>query len=107
MRICSKPLFITNTLKLAINGIFPTMARPAPTPTMFASAMPQEMNRSGNSLAKYVVMVDFERSASTTTTSLFSRPSSTTMRPKASRVDGPILISNLGFAVLIWAGMVS
>src|ERR1039458_10588941 len=68
MRICSKPLFITNTLKLATNGIFPTMARPAPTPTMFASAMPQEKKRSGNSFSKYVVMVDFERSASTTTT---------------------------------------
>src|ERR1017187_6721134 len=77
MRICSKPLFITNTLKLATNGIFPTMAKPAPTPTMFDSAIPQEKKRPGNSLAKYVVMVDFERSASTTTTSLFSRPSST------------------------------
>src|ERR1039458_2768616 len=51
MRICSKPLFITNTLKLAINGIFPTMARPAPTPTMFASAMPQEKKRSRNSFS--------------------------------------------------------
>src|SRR5258708_193798 len=34
-------------------------------------------------------MVDLERSASTTTTSLFSRPSSTSVRPKASRVAGP------------------
>ena len=31
---------------------------------MLASAMPQEKKRSGNSLAKYVVMVDLERSAS-------------------------------------------
>src|SRR5450432_4393184 len=43
-------------------------------------------------------MVDFERSASTATISLFSRPSSTSVRPKASRVAGPSLISNLVFA---------
>src|ERR1039457_3079132 len=49
MRICSNPLFITNTLKLATNGIFPDMANPAPTPTMFASAIPHEEKRSGNS----------------------------------------------------------
>src|ERR1017187_6721133 len=61
MRICSNPLFITNTLKLATNGIFPDMANPAPTPTMFASAIPHEKKRSGNSLAKYVVMVELGR----------------------------------------------
>src|SRR5450432_94226 len=42
-------------------------------------------------------MVDFDRSASTTTTSLFSRPSSTSVRPKASRVAGPGFNSNLAF----------
>ena len=56
---------------------------------MFASAMPHSKNRSGNSLAKYVVIVDLERSASQTTTSLFSRPSSTSALPKASRVATP------------------
>ena len=42
-------------------------------------------------------MVDFERSASHTTTSLFSRPSSTSARPKASRVAHPSFSSNFGF----------
>src|SRR5437899_1529882 len=101
MRICSKPLFMANTEKLATNGIFPAMASPAPTPIMLASAMPQEKKRSGNSFWKYTVMVDFERSASTTTTSLFSRPSSTSVRPKASRVAGPSLTSNLVFAGML------
>ena len=101
MRSCSKPLFITNAEKLETNGILPASASPAPMPTMLASAMPQEKKRSGNSLAKYVVMVDLERSASQTTMSLFSRPSSTSVRPKASRVAGPSLISNLVLAGIL------
>src|SRR5215831_1630055 len=40
-------------------------------------------------------MVDLDKSASTTTTFLFSRPSSTSSRPKASRVAGPGFSSNL------------
>ena len=40
-------------------------------------------------------MVDFDKSASHTTMSLFSRPSSASVRPNASRVAGPIFTSNL------------
>src|ERR1035438_8156068 len=100
-RSCSKPLFIANAEKLETNGILPASASPAPTAVMLASAIPKETNRSGNSFAKYTVMVDFERSASHTTMSLFSRPSSTSTRPKASRVAAPSLISNLVFAAIL------
>src|SRR5262245_50428575 len=61
-RSCSKPLFITNAEKLAMNGILPAYAMPQPAATMFDSAMPNEKKRSGNSFAKYVVIVDFDRS---------------------------------------------
>src|ERR1017187_4321071 len=100
-RSCSKPLLIANAEKLETNGILPARASPAPTAVMLASAIPKDTNRSGNSFAKYTVMVDFERSASHTTMSLFSRPSSTSTRPKASRVAGPSLISNLVFAAIL------
>src|SRR5687767_4423337 len=50
-------------------------------------------------------MVDLERSASHTTTSLFSRPSSARARPKASRVAGPGFSSCFIWAVLICAAM--
>src|SRR5436190_23668672 len=50
-------------------------------------------------------MVDLDRSASTATTSLFSRPSSTSARPKASRVEAPSLISNLVLAAALDSGM--
>jgi hypothetical protein len=70
-------------------GDLPAIARPDSTPTILDSAMPQEKKkRSGNSLAKSVVIVDLERSASTTTMSLFSRSSSTSVRPTASRLAG-------------------
>src|ERR1017187_3537333 len=100
-RSCSKPLFIANAEKLETNGILPARASPAPTAVMLASAIPKDTNRSGNSFAKYTVMVDFERSASHTTMSLFSRPNSTSTRPKASRVAAPSLISNLVFAAIL------
>src|SRR5271157_82194 len=100
-RSCSKPLFIAKAEKLETNGILPASARPAPSPVMLASAIPKETNRSGNSFEQYTVMVDLERSASHTTISLFSRPSSTSTRPKASRVAAPSLISNLGFGAIL------
>src|SRR5271157_2295779 len=46
-------------------------------------------------------MVEWERSASQTTMSRFSRPNSTRVRPKASRVAAPSFTSNL-----VLAGMV-
>src|ERR1017187_9822660 len=100
-RSCSKPLFMANAEKLETNGILPPSASPAPTAVMLASAIPNETNRSGNSFWKYTVMVDLERSASHTTMSLFSRPSSTSTRPKASRVAAPSLIANLVFAAIL------
>ena len=106
-RSCSKPLVMMKAEKLEANGIFPAIANPAATATMLASAMPQEKNRSGNSLAKYVVMVDLERSASHTTMSGFSRPSSASVRPKASRVAAPSFTSNLDWAVSVLDGMTS
>ena len=46
-------------------------------------------------------MVDLERSASHTTTSLFSRPNSTSARPNASRVAGPGFSSNFVLGVML------
>src|SRR5450830_773098 len=63
-----------------VNGILPISDSPAAMSTMSASAMPQSMNRSGNSFLKRSVVVDLARSASSTNTSgsalpRISRPS--------------------------------
>ena len=89
VRNCSKPLFITKQENELTNGILPVIASPAPSATMLASAIPHSKNRVGNSFAKYVIIVDFDRSASQLTTFGFSRATSTSARPKASRVAAP------------------
>ena len=70
-RSCSNPLFMAKQEKLEAKGILPLEARPEPMAIIFASAIPHSKKRSGNSFAKKLVYVDFERSASSTTTSLF------------------------------------
>src|SRR5262245_13458959 len=61
-------------------------ASPAATPHMFCSATPIWKKRSGNFCAKKCVIVDSERSPTSTHTLGFSSPSSTSARPKPSRV---------------------
>ena len=68
------------------NGTRPVRARPAPTPIMFDSAMPRLKARPGNFLAKFTVIVDFERSASSVTMRSSRAPRSIRASPNAARV---------------------
>jgi len=88
-RSWSNPLHMRKHAKLEANGIFPVVARPEATPTRFASAIPTLKNLSGYAFAKSFVMVDFERSASSTTTLGWSLPISTRAFPYACRVAIP------------------
>ena len=74
MRSWSKPLQIKKEAKLEAKGTKPAAASPEATPTMFASLMPMSKKRSGNLSANFLLMVDFARSASSTTSSGISAP---------------------------------
>src|SRR5688572_6553563 len=76
----------TKQAKEQTKGMRPARARPAPTPIMFASAMPRLTARSGNFLAKCTVIVDLLRSASSATIRSSRAPSSKRASPKAARV---------------------
>ncbi len=65
---------MTNTAKLLMKGIFPTLAMPAAMAVMLASAMPTLKKRSGHALPKTADLVEPLTSASSTTTSGFSLP---------------------------------
>ena len=56
------------------NGILPHVASPAAVPIIFCSAIPISKNLSGNFLAKILVLVAADKSASNTTTLLFFSP---------------------------------
>ena len=56
-----------NIANVLANGIFPEAARPAATPIILASAIPQSKNRSGYAFLKIPVLVAAARSASSTT----------------------------------------
>ena len=63
------------------NGTFPVAARPAATPIILPSAIPQSMCLSGNTFWKIAVLVAPARSASSTTRSSCSFPISTRAFP--------------------------
>src|SRR5262245_66569131 len=69
-----------------VNGMRPVSARPAPIPIMFDSAMPTLNARCGYFLAKFTVMVDFDRSASTVTIRSSLAPRSSRASPNAARL---------------------
>ena len=74
------------TAKVVATAIFPQEASPAATLIMFCSAGPKSKKRSGNSWPNRWANVETLRSPPTTTTSLFSCPSSSNAFPKASLV---------------------
>ena len=67
LRICSKALPAANIAKLLAKGTRPIVDKPAATPIMLHSAMPQLKWRSGNAFLKVPVFVAAARSASSTT----------------------------------------
>ena len=79
--ICSNPLPAANIAKVEANAIFPQVANPAAVPIKSASAIPTLKCLSGNFSWNKFVFVDFVRSASNTTTSLFIFPNSTNASP--------------------------
>jgi hypothetical protein len=81
LRICSKALPVAKTAKVLAKGTLPAAANPAENPIKFCSAIPILKNRCGKTLAKSAVLVDLDRSASSTTTSAFSPPSCTSALP--------------------------
>ena len=81
LRICSKARPAANMAKEEAKGTKPVVLRPAATPTMSASAMPQSMWRSGNAFLKMLVLVAPARSASSTTRLGISPPSSVSALP--------------------------
>src|SRR5690606_21270864 len=89
MRIWSYALQRRKEEKLDTKGILPHEAMPAAAPIIWASWIPILKKRSGNSLAKWWVIVDADKSASNTTSSGTSRPSSFSAMPYASRVALP------------------
>ena len=79
--IWSYALPAANTAKVLTYGIFPKVLNPAPVPIISCSAIPISKNLSGNSFAKIDVFVAPDKSASSTTTFLFSSPSSAKASP--------------------------
>ena len=69
LRTCSQARPVANMAKEWMKGFFPQVARPAAMPVMLASAMPMLKNRSGQTSANFLLMVEPDRSASSTTTS--------------------------------------
>src|SRR3954451_17471250 len=79
-----------NAAKLEMTGVLPQEATPPAIPTRLLSAIPMLKKRSGCFLPNHSVRVEFDTSASTTTTSGWSAPNASSARPKASRVALPI-----------------
>src|SRR3972149_4922307 len=77
MRTWSSARWVKKTANDESQGTYPTVARPAATPTMFCSAMPISRKRSGYARANASAFVEVARSASRTRTSGFVRASST------------------------------
>ena len=69
LRTCSQARPVANMAKLLAKGILPQVARPAAIPAMLASAIPMLKNRSGQTSANFLLMVEPDRSASSTTNS--------------------------------------
>ncbi len=67
--IWSKVRPMANTAKELAKTVFPVVASPAAQPIMFCSATPILKNLLGNFSANFAVIVDLERSASSTTIS--------------------------------------
>src|SRR5882724_2280933 len=96
MRIVSKRPTTKHANEQA-NGIRPVSASPAPTPSMFDSAMPRLNARPGYFLAKFTVMVDFDRSASRVTIRSSRAPRSRSASPNAARLaNGGDRLGRLG-----------
>ena len=74
--ICSNARPAANIAKELANGTFPAAARPAATPIMLLSAIPQSINLSGCAFLNTPVFVAAARSASSTTTFSCAVPSS-------------------------------
>ena len=72
--------------KVVAKGIFPDAAKPAAVFIIFASATPILKNRSGNTLANSIALVEPAKSAERTTTLGLLLPNSTKAFPQASRV---------------------
>ena len=70
-----------NIAKVEAKGIFPAVARPAATPNILFSAIPQSKNLSGNFFLNTTVFVASARSASRTTISLSIPPNSARALP--------------------------
>src|SRR5262249_14697 len=85
MRIVSKRPTTKHANEQA-NGMRPVSASPAPTPSMFDSAIPRLNARPGYFLAKFAVMVDFDRSASRVTMRSSCAPRSRSASPNAARL---------------------
>src|SRR3989304_1240937 len=85
MRTWSSARWVKKTANDESQGTYPTVARPAATPTMFCSAMPISKKRSGYARANASAFVEVARSASRTRTSGFVRASSTRVSAQASR----------------------
>ena len=77
-----------NLAKVEQNGILPAALIPAPTETMFCSAILHSTNRDSRSASFLNVSekVEFETSASSTTTSVLIAPSARSATPYALRV---------------------
>src|SRR5664280_3497967 len=80
-----------------VNGILPISDTPAAMSTMSASAMPQSMNRSGNSFWKRSLVVDLARSASSTNTrgSVLPRISRPSEYPKRVALPSRVPLTSL------------
>jgi len=103
MRICFEALIHHEHAEAGDKRDFPAMAKPAPTPTMFACGdARQEKKRSGNPW-QIRVHRGFRKIGVHSTTSRFSRPSST-KRPPEGLARGR---AHLDFKFGFWAGMVS
>jgi hypothetical protein len=67
LRTCSKARPAANMAKVLVNTFLPQVDRPAATVVMLASAMPMLKKRSGYLSANFLLMVEPDRSASSTT----------------------------------------
>ena len=85
MRIVSKRPTMKQANEQA-KGMRPVSASPAPTPIMFDSAIPRLNARAGYFFAKFTVMVDFDRSASSVTIRSSLAPRSRSASPNAARL---------------------
>lgn len=84
---CSSERPVRNGAAAHTKGMSPEEARPAPTPTMFCSAIPTLMSRSGNSSRNAVRLLDPTESLQTATMRESSRASCTSSSAKAVRLS--------------------